>query len=86
MSTAAADIADIGAGCGCDISHAREVGITSLYDPDGPDFMLCMPCYDAQEAILENDTNVQPEMLARYYATFGLERPKLYDVIKGEYA
>jgi hypothetical protein len=79
------DCADICAGCGCSLRCAKETGSTSIYDPGGPDFELCMPCWDHQEALIEETgTNVQPVLLDRYYATFGERRPKLYDALKNE--
>lgn len=69
------------ANCGRSLSNATEIGSSSLYDPNGEDFELCMACWDAQELLIENNTNFQPDLLARYYATFGAARPKLYDVI-----
>lgn len=76
---------DTCAGCGADLYSAEEIGSSGVYNPSGPDFELCMGCYWAEEALLETDTNFQPSLLDRYYATFGEKRPKLFDVMKNEY-
>lgn len=73
------------AGCGASLVNAREIGTSSIYNPNGPDFELCMSCYWAEESLTENETNFQPTLLDRYYATFGEKRPKLYDVLKDQY-
>ena len=79
------DYRDTCAGCGRDLYNAREIGSSGIYNPGGPDFELCMACFDAEEAIeLETGTNFQPDLLQRYYARFGSNRPKLYSVVKGE--
>lgn len=71
------------AGCGADLSRAREMRSSGIYNPDGPDLGLCMPCGKAEETLIEEDgTNFQPKLLDRYYATFKSKRPKLYDVLK----
>ena len=77
---------NICAGCGASLSHAKELGSSSIFNPNGPDFELCMSCWDAEEALIETDgTNCQPKLLDKYYATFGCKRPKLYDVLKDDW-
>lgn len=77
---------DICAGCGADLSRAKELGSSGIYDPNGPDFELCMPCWNAEEVLIDADgTNFQPALLDRYYATFGAKRPKLLDVLRNEW-
>jgi len=72
------------AGCGASLLGARELGSSGLYNPGGPDFELCMGCFQVEEDVTV-DGNFQPDMLARYYQTFGETRPKLLDVLTGEY-
>lgn len=54
------------ANCGCDLTFARERAVSSLYSPDRQ-FDLCVPCMDAEEAlIVEVGTNDIPERVAAY--------------------
>jgi hypothetical protein len=77
---------DICVGCGCNLTHATELGESGIYNPDGPGFDLCMPCWNDEERLVdESGTNFQPDKLSQYYATFGETRPGIYSVIDGKY-
>lgn len=74
------------AGCGCNLSYAKEMGTSGIFNPDGPDFELCMPCWHEEERLVDTEgTNFQPDRLSQYYATFGETRPGIYSVLEGKY-
>lgn len=58
---------DYCANCGCYIGNATATGVAGLYDPNGPDILLCEPCFFAEEDAVEAaGTNNLPDRLARY--------------------
>lgn len=61
---------DFCAGCGGYIANARETGVSSIYNPGGPSILLCKPCYDAEDELIEQSgRNDHPGELARYKRT-----------------
>ena len=75
---------DTCAGCGADLYNAKELGTSALYNPNGADFDLCMACYWSEDDLINESGNFHPDLLAKYYATFGEKRPKLLNVLTGE--
>lgn len=60
------------ANCARNIERAPEIGVSSLYFPDGFDIELCMACWNAEEALIETSgRNDHPERLSNYLLTIG---------------
>lgn len=68
--------------CGLNLKHAVCVGESGLYNP-GVHIDLCEPCFLEEDVLITEGTNFHPEVLDKYYATYGLKRPKLYSVMAG---
>lgn len=55
------------ANCNCDLTFAKEDGISGLYNPGPNSFRLCVDCWEAEEAVIDEDgTNIVPSMVERY--------------------
>lgn len=58
------------AGCGAYIGRVVETGVSGVYCPEGPEYLLCMACYRAEEDAIERaGTNDLPDRLAGYRRT-----------------
>lgn len=66
---------DICANCGCSLYNAKELGTSSLYFPNGYDIDLCIDCWWAEEALIEESgSNDHPDRLAHYQHMLSEER------------
>lgn len=55
------------AGCCVYIGNARETGVSGLYFPGDNGILLCMACYDSEEALVDDTgKNDHPALLAHY--------------------
>ena len=60
------------ASCVKSIRDDKETGYSSLYNPSGPEILLCMPCWNIENSLVDEEGNDLPELLKKYKKNLGL--------------
>lgn len=54
------------ANCKCNLPTGSTIGYSGLYNPNGPDIILCETCFLEEDDLINENGNNQPERLKHY--------------------